>query len=210
MSSSFKEIFGNPTDALKNLIDVCEFPWEMLEKLEMFLNELPLGKHLGTIHPKACLRNPELVFLGEGAEIGPDVYIEGKAYIGNHAKVRHGAFLRGPVFMDDYTVCGHATELKKAILFPHASAAHFNYVGDSILGEKSQLGAGAICANLRFDKKEIIVRFLENRFVTKQKKLGALIGKETKVGCHAVLSPGTTIAPFSQILPQTSVKGYIQ
>lgn len=210
MSTSFKDFFGISTDPLKNLIDTCEFPWQMLEQLEAFLKQLPLGKHLGMIHKKACLQHPELVFVGEGAEIGPDVYIEGAAYIGNFAKVRHGAFLRGPIFMDEYAICGHATELKKAILFPYASAAHFNYVGDSILGKKSQLGAGATCANLRFDKKEIIVRLQQNRFVTKQKKLGALIGEEAKIGCHAVLSPGTTVAPFAQILPQTCVKGYIQ
>jgi len=210
MSASFKEIFGNPTQALKNLVDDCDLPWEMLEKLEAFLKTKPLGKHLGYIHPRSNISHPELVFIGEGAEIGPDVLIEGPAYIGNFAKIRHGAFLRGPVFVDDGALVGHATEIKQAILFPHAQAAHFNYVGNSILGEKSQLGAGAICANLRFDKKAVIVRFLENRFTTHHAKLGALVGKEAKVGCHAVLSPGTTLAPFAQVLPLASVKGFIE
>lgn len=208
MDLEFKDFFGTPSSLLEPLFEQSSFPWDMLEQLEVFLRTLALGQNHGLIHIKAHIDQMDQVYLGPGAEVGPGAYIEGPVYLGKNVKVRHGAYIRGPVFIDDDAVVGHASEIKHSILLLKASAAHFNYVGNSILGSNVQLGAGATCANLRFDKKPIIVRTAQKRHVTKHKKLGALIGWGSKIGCQAVTSPGAVIAPESMIAPVTSISGY--
>jgi UDP-N-acetylglucosamine diphosphorylase / glucose-1-phosphate thymidylyltransferase / UDP-N-acetylgalactosamine diphosphorylase / glucosamine-1-phosphate N-acetyltransferase / galactosamine-1-phosphate N-acetyltransferase len=208
MDSEFKDLFGYPSKQLEALFKHSVYPWQMLEKLLEYIHSLPLGLIHGSIDPRADVRDLSLVHLGHGSEIGPGALIEGAVFLGNNVKIRHGAYVRGPVFIDDDCVIGHASEVKHSIFFKNATAAHFNYVGNSILGQNAQLGAGATCANLRFDKKPIIVRTQTKRMPTEHKKMGALIGHDVKIGCQAVLSPGCIVAPQTMILPLSSIQGY--
>lgn len=210
MDLEFKDFFGTPSAILEPLFETSNYPWDMLEDLSAFLETLHLGQIHGHIDPRADVRDLSMVYMGYGAEIGPGALLEGMVFLGNNVKVRHGAYIRGPVFIDDDCVIGHASEVKHSIFFKNATAAHFNYVGNSILGHDVQLGAGATCANLRFDKKPIIVRTQTQRLATKHKKLGALLGKSSKIGCQTVMSPGSVIAPCAEIPPVVSVSGYIQ
>lgn len=210
MDIEFKDFFGTPSAILEPLFETSCYPWDMLEDLPAFLETLTLGQIHGHIDPRADVRDLSTVYMGYGAEIGPGALLEGMVFLGNNVKVRHGAYIRGPVFIDDDCIIGHASEVKHSIFFKKASAAHFNYVGNSILGQEAQMGAGATCANLRFDKKPIIVRTEHTRFATKHKKLGALLGMGSKIGCQTVMSPGSVVAPLAQISPVLSVSGYIQ
>lgn len=210
MHQDFKDFFGIPDKTLKSFFESSLFPWDMLEKLEEFLNTLTLGQVHGYIDPRADVRDLSKIYVGHGAEIGPGALIEGMVFLSDNVKVRHGAYVRGPCFIGNGAVIGHATEVKHSIFFDKASAAHFNYVGNSVLGAEVQLGAGATCANLRFDKKPIIVRTASSRIPTVHKKLGALIGTGAKLGCQAVLSPGCVVEPHSQIPPLTLGQGFYE
>lgn len=210
MDVEFKDFFGTSSEDLKKYLDSCSHPWDMLENLELFLKTLPLGQIQGYIHPKADIDDLNVLYVGSGAEIGPGVLIEGPVFLANNVKVRHGAYIRGPCFIDEGSIIGHATEVKHSIFFKQASAAHFNYVGNSILGSQVQLGAGATCANLRFDKQEIIVKTKTRKIPTKHKKLGALIGQQAKLGCQVVLSPGCIVDSGAQIPPLTVGQGFYE
>lgn len=185
-------------------------PWEMLERLEEFLKTLPLGQVHGHIDPRADVDDFKTIYVGSGAEVGPGALIEGLVFLGDNVKVRHGAYIRGPCFIDQGSIIGHATEVKHSIFFESASAAHFNYVGNSVLGSQVQLGAGATCANLRFDKQPIIVRTKTRRLPTTHKKLGALIGHGAKLGCSAVISPGCIVDSLAQVPPLTLCQGFYE
>ncbi len=210
MNNDFQDFFGKPESTLKSLFDEVEYPWQMLEKLPAFLESLPLGTLQGALDPKASVNDPSKLYLGKNSEIGPNVLIEGAVYIGNNVKIKHAAYLRGPLFIEDGCVIGHASEIKHSIFFAGATAAHFNYVGNSVLGKEVQLGAGATCANLRFDKKNIIIRTFSHRLQTEHRKMGAFIGQGAQVGCQAVLSPGCIIAQEAQVPPLTAVKGFFE
>ncbi len=210
MHEDFKELFGKPDARLQKLFYEVSYPWDLLEKLVQFLEMLPLGEIHGFIDPKADVRDLSKIYLGKGAEIGPGALIEGPVYLADRVKVRHGAYIRGPAYIAEGAVIGHASEIKHSIFFERATAAHFNYVGNSILGYNVQLGAGATCANLRFDRRAIVVRSAKSRFATEHIKMGALIGKESKLGCQAVLSPGAVLEKDSIVPPLLSVQGYYQ
>jgi NDP-sugar pyrophosphorylase family protein len=208
MDPFFKDLLGQSSSILKDLFESQLYPWQMLEKLKEFMNCLDLGQIYGFIDPRADVRDLSTLYLGEGSEIGPGALIEGSVYLGRNVKVRHGAYIRGPVFIDDESVIGHASEIKHSIFFKQTSAAHFNYVGNSVLGCDVQLGAGATCANLRFDKKPVIIRTQTERLITEHKKMGAIIGQGARVGCQAVLSPGCVVNKNALILPLTNVQGF--
>jgi len=122
--------------------------------------------------------------------VEPGSYIEGPCVIGDGCHIRHGAYIRPYVLTGNGCVLGHASEFKHSVLLDDVCAAHFNYVGDSILGNRVQLGAGAICANFRLDSKEVMVKIGEDHFKTGTKKFGAIIGDQSKVGCNSVINPG--------------------
>lgn len=154
------------------------------------------------------LDRPDVIAIGKGAIIEPGVYIQGPCIIGKGAILRHGAYLRGGVVCGDHVVVGHSSEIKHAILMNFAAATHFTYVGDSILGNNVNLGAGVKCANLRLDRKEIRPGM---------KKFGACIGDRSQIGCNCVLNPGTlmgrgcTAYPLlnfgGKIAPHTQIQG---
>lgn len=182
--------------------------WSPLHILDSYLKqkdysieiELPLGVHL--------LR-PELISIGKGTVIDPGVCIQGPCIIGKNCIIRHGAFLRDGVICGDHCTIGHSTEIKHAILLNYAHATHFTYVGDSIVGNWVNLGAGVKCANLRLDGRVVEVSSGERKIKTGLKKFGAIIGDRAQIGCNCVLNPGTLMGRESLSYPLLNLGGHI-
>jgi NDP-sugar pyrophosphorylase family protein len=148
------------------------------------------------------------VFIGPGTVIEPGVMIKGPAIIGADVEVRQGAYIRGDAIVADRAVVGHTTEVKNAILMEHAQAAHFAYVGDSILGARVVLGAGTKLANLKIVDSLVTVRAGERRYETGLRKFGAILGDRVETGCNSVTMPGTVLAPGCLVYPNTTARGY--
>ena len=176
--------------------------WDALTALDAFAATITHDIR-GRVHPTAVIEGT--VFMHETASIGPHAYIEGPAYIGPHAIVGPGAYLRGPVVLGPEAVAGHASEVKRSILLTGARAAHFNYVGDSILGARVNLGAGVKLANFKTFGDEIVI----NGKPSGQRKFGAAIGDYCSVGCNAVLAPGTVLGQHTIVYHGASVRGTI-
>ncbi len=179
-----------------------KFPWEILRALDDFANSISDNRR-GVIHPSAIVEGN--VYLHETAEIGPHVYIEGPAWIGPKAKVKHGAYLRGGVVLAEGAEVGAKTEVKRSIFMKKAKAAHLNYVGDSILGNEVNLGAGVKLANFKTFGTNITIEGQE----TGLRKLGALIGDKSSIGCNAVTTPGTIIGKNTIAYNCVVLKGVI-
>jgi UDP-N-acetylglucosamine diphosphorylase / glucose-1-phosphate thymidylyltransferase / UDP-N-acetylgalactosamine diphosphorylase / glucosamine-1-phosphate N-acetyltransferase / galactosamine-1-phosphate N-acetyltransferase len=192
-----------------SLFEGCEYPWQALEHLESYLKSLKLGNIEVEVPPSAYLIHPESISIGMGTIIEPGAYIEGPCIIGRDCTVRHGAYIRTNVVVGDSCVIGHDTEVKHSIFFNSASAAHFNYVGDSILGHRVNLGAGVKCANLRLDHQTIHVILPHERINTGLHKLGAIVGDGAQVGCNCVINPGTILGRHSFCFPCLNVYGFI-
>ena len=133
----------------------------------------------------------------------------GPAIIGKEAEVRHCAFIRGNAIVGEGAVVGNSTELKNVVLFNKVQVPHYNYVGDSVLGYKSHMGAGSITSNVKSDKKLVVVKTSEGNIETGMKKFGAMLGDEVEVGCGSVLNPGTVVGSHSNIYPLSSVRGFV-
>lgn len=151
----------------------------------------------------------ENVWIAKSAKVAPTAYINGPAIIGKDAEVRHCAFIRGNALVGEGAVVGNSTELKNVILFDKVQVPHYNYVGDSILGYKSHMGAGSITSNVKSDKKLVVVKGKEARIETGLKKFGAMLGDEVEVGCGSVLNPGTVVGSHTNIYPLSSVRGVV-
>lgn len=205
---SYDTFFELKNFSHKELFLYTEFVWEPLQKLEKYLLSQSLGKIEVSIPDGVYIENKSLVSIGKGTVLEPGCYIKGPCIIGKNCQIRHGSYIRENVLIGDDCVVGHATEIKHSILLNHAQIPHFNYVGDSILGNHAHLGSGAICANLRLDKKEISVRFDGKKVETKMKKLGAILGDHAQVGCNAVLNPGTFLGKNSICYPSVHASGY--
>lgn len=166
---------------------------DVLKKLSSYFKKQKLGKIDISLPENVYLENPHLISIGEGTIIEPGVYIKGPVIIGKNCEIRHGAYIRENVILGDEVVIGHNSEIKHSILLPRSHVAHFNYVGDSILGSDTNLGAGVICANFRLDGKEIFIRLKEKKEGTGLRKLGVILGDGSKIGCNSVINPGTLI-----------------
>jgi NDP-sugar pyrophosphorylase family protein len=192
------------------IFEGCTCPWDALKKLETYLKTLPLGKIHVKIPEGAFLVNPEIISIDEGSVIEPGAYIKGPCVIGKNVQIRQGAYIRSNVLVGDNAVIGHDTEIKHSIVMNHAAAAHFAYLGDSILGNQVNLGAGTKCANLRLNHQEIYV----GGIATGLKKFGAILGDGTQLGCNCVTNPGTVTGKgvlahpcvnFGGIVPAASI-----
>lgn len=200
-----KHIFEDLNQTLaKELLESVEYPWEALPKIGEFIKKI--GK---TLPEDEYERRGDDVFIAKSAKIYPNTYIEGPAIIGKETQVRPGAFIRGNALVGDGAVVGNSTELKNVILFNKVQVPHYNYVGDSILGYKSHMGAGAITSNVKSDKTLVFVRGVELKRETGLKKMGAILGDHVEVGCGSVLNPGTIVGSYSTIYPLSSVRGYV-
>lgn len=186
-----------------------EEPWKILLKLEAYLKALPLGFKNGLISSQAYLINEELISIGEGTIVEPGAYIQGPCVIGKNCTIRHGAYLRGNVLIGDGCVVGHASEIKQAILLNGAHVSHFNYVGDSILGNQVNLGAGVKCANFKLDGTGVKVRLGLEVESTHMRKLGVILGDRSQLGCNSVTNPGTLIGKDVWCHPHMNLRGFI-
>jgi NDP-sugar pyrophosphorylase family protein len=155
------------------------------------------------------LEHQELISIGEGTLIEPGVLIQGPCIIGKHCTIRHGAYIRPSVICGDHCHIGHSTELKHSILLDHAAATHFAYVGDSILGNQVNLGAGVKCANLRLDRRDVHLSIDGKKIKTGLKKFGAIVGDRVQIGCNSVLNPGTLVGRESFSDPLMDLRGFI-
>ncbi len=186
------------------LLSGTQYPWETLDKLKGFI--LELGATLSEEeynHPQ-----PD-VWIAKDAEVFGSAYIKGPCIIGHKTEVRQCAFIRGSALVGDGCVVGNSTELKNVILFDGVQVPHFNYVGDSVLGYKAHMGAGAITSNVKSDKTDVAIKDCGECLATGRHKLGAILGDFVEVGCNSVLNPGTVIGRNTNIYPLSSVRGVI-
>ena len=184
---TIKNLYNHMDETIaKDIFEGATYPWEILPKISGFIKEL--GKTLPA---------------DEYDQVGEDVWIA------KSATVFQTAFIRGNAIVGEGAVVGNSTELKNVILFNKVQVPHYNYVGDSILGYKSHMGAGSITSNVKSDKKLVVVKAGDERIETGLKKFGAMLGDEVEVGCGSVLNPGTVIGSHSNIYPLSSVRGFV-
>lgn len=164
--------------------------WQALKNLKSYFDAFNLGRVCCRIPTGVTLIRPDQIFIGEKTRVEPGVCIQGPCIIGNQCEIRHGAYIRPYSIIGDQCTVGHVVEVKHSILLNNASAAHFNYVGDSILGNRVNLGAGVVCANLRLDRKEVSVCVGHEKIKTGLRKLGTIIGDDSQIGCNTVINPG--------------------
>lgn len=186
------------------LFEGAEYPWELLPKISSFI--LELGKSLPKDRYEQIQEN---VWAAKSAKIAPSACINGPAIIDEEAEIRHCAFIRGNAIVGKGAVVGNSTELKNVILFNKVQVPHYNYVGDSILGFKSHMGAGSITSNVKSDKTLVVVKDGEEEIETGLKKFGAMLGDNVEVGCNSVLNPGTVIGRNTNVYPTSMVRGCI-
>ena len=189
------------------IFEGCEWAWDALKKIQAYLqNHLRPGLH-NRCEGVAFIGAQ--VFIGEGTLVEDGAMIKGPAIIGRNCQIRHNAYIREQVIVGDNCVVGNSCELKNSILFNHAVAPHFNYVGDSILGYKAHLGAGVKISNFKLIPGNIVVELDGRPFDTGLRKFGALLGDGTDIGCNAVLNPGSVIGRGSVIYPNTNWRGVL-
>ena len=186
------------------LLDKLTYPWEALPKISDFI--LKLGP---TLSPEEYDQRGDNVWIAKSARVFDSAYINGPAIIGPNTEVRQCAFIRGSALVGAGCVIGNSTELKNVILFDSVQVPHYNYVGDSILGYKSHMGAGSITSNIKSDKTLIVISADGDRMETGLKKIGAMLGDRVEVGCNSVLNPGAIIGKDSTIYPLSMVRGFI-
>lgn len=197
------QLFSSIPDYMQDLFSDTEYPWEILDRI---------GEYIDSIYNDLITRGySEIkpgVLAGERTVIAKSAYIESPAIIGPNSEIRHCAFIRGNVITGEGCVIGNSTEVKNSVLFNNVQVPHFNYVGDSVLGNKSHLGAGAVCSNVRQDKSNITVK-TEPPIATNRRKFGAIICDNVEIGCGSLINPGSIIGHSSRIYPLTSVRGVI-
>lgn len=186
------------------LIRKYEMPWEILPNIKQYIKEL--GENLNEEYELI----KENVWVHKDAKVAESASITGPCIIDDGAEVRHCAFIRGGVVIGKNSVLGNSCEIKNSILFDNVQVPHFNYVGDSILGSHSHMGAGSITSNVKSDKSLVKIKYNDKVYETGIKKVGAFLGDNVEVGCNSVLNPGTIIKPNSNVYPLTSVRGIIE
>ena len=204
------------------MLDICDFcdlehtvaksyllsfryPWQSLRELKAFI--CTVGESLN----KCDYRNvSEGIWIHKSATVARSAQICPPCIIGEGSEIRHCAYIRGSVLIGKSCVIGNSTEIKNSILFDGVQVPHYNYIGDSILGYKVHLGAGAVTSNVKSDKSEVCLRFDEEKLHTQMKKLGAIIGDFAEIGCGSVLNPGTIIGRNTTVYPLVSVRGTIK
>ena len=199
-----KNLYKLDETIAKELLEKHEYPWEVLPEISEFI--IQLGNKLDETKYKKL---GEDIWVAKNAKVAPTAYIHGPAIIGENAEIRHCAFIRGKAIVGEGAVVGNSTELKNVILFNKVQVPHYNYVGDSILGYKSHMGAGSITSNVKSDKKLVIVKNGKEKIETGINKFGAMIGDEVEVGCGSILNPGTVVGKNTNIYPLSSVRGVI-
>ena len=181
-----------------------EYPWEALPHVADFI--VKLGMEL---QEAAYSRVAEDIWIAKSARLASTAQIKGPCIICEGAEVRQGAFIRGSALVGSGAVVGNSTELKNCILFDGVQVPHYNYVGDSILGYRAHMGAGAITSNVKGDRTPVTVQCGEVRVETRLSKLGSMLGDYAEIGCNSVLNPGTVVGAHTNVYPLSSVRGYV-
>ena len=199
-----KEMYTLEETIAKDLFEGVTYPWEVLPKISSFILELG-----ASLPEEEYEKRGENVWVARSAKVAPTAFIGGPAIIGKDAEVRHCAFIRGNAIVGEGAVVGNSTELKNVVLFNKVQVPHYNYVGDSILGYKSHMGAGSITSNVKSDKKLVVVKTPEGNIETGMKKFGAMLGDHVEAGCGTILNPGSVVGPHTNIYPLSSVRGFV-
>ena len=195
------ELFNIEDSELKEFFGKFSYPYEILPNIHDYI--LELGSKL---NPNDYKKIDDNIWIHKSVKVGSGVEINGPVIIMEGVTLRHNAFIRGDVIVGPNSVVGNACELKNSILLSHVEVPHFNYVGDSILGNYAHLGAGVILSNLRLDKKNIRI----NQIDTNLRKIGAFVGDNVQIGCNSVLCPGTIVYPNVIVYPGIVIKGIIE
>ncbi len=199
-----KNLFNMDETIARDIFTDIDYPWEILPLIGDFTKKL--GESLSE---EDYTKQGEDIWIAKSATVAPTASITGPCIIGKNTEVRPGAFIRGKVIVGENCVVGNSTELKNVILFNNVQVPHYNYVGDSILGYKSHMGAGSITSNVKSDKTKVTINYKGEKLQTGLKKMGAMLGNYVEVGCNSVLNPGTVIGVNTNIYPLSSVRGYI-
>lgn len=201
---TIKELYDLTETVAKPLLESVTYPWEALPKIKDFIIELG-----NSLDPEEYEKRGENIWIHKSATVFDSAYIAGPCIIGKDTEVRQCAFIRGSALVGDNCVVGNSTELKNVIIFNNVQVPHYNYVGDSILGFHSHMGAGSITSNVKSDKTLVHVKGADFDIATGMKKFGAMLGDYVEVGCNSVLNPGTVIGSHSNIYPLSRVRGYV-
>lgn len=195
-----KDLFDCRTPLVQSLFEEAEYPWEMLPKIKEYIKSL-----IASGLPDYT-EIYDGVFVGENVKIASTATIEAPAIIGAGTEIRPGAYLRGNVICGENCVIGNSSELKNCVLLEHVQVPHYNYVGDSVLGNNAHMGAGSICSNLKSDGKSVVIHG-DIDYATGLRKIGGILGDGADVGCGCVLNPGTVIGKNTSVYPLTSLRG---
>ena len=201
---TIKDLYDLDHTLAKNYLAQFTYPWEALDGIKNLIVEL--GAQLSTDEYDEV---SEHVWVHKTAKVFPSAYLGAPCIIGPNTEVRHCAFIRGSALVGADCVVGNSCELKNVILFDHVQTPHYNYVGDSILGYYSHMGAGSITSHVKSDKKLVVVHNREESIETGRKKFGAMLGDNVEVGCNSVLNPGTVIGRGSRVYPTSCVRGVV-
>ncbi|MBQ9152502.1 MAG: UDP-N-acetylglucosamine pyrophosphorylase [Solobacterium sp.] len=201
---TIKDMYDLDHTAAKDYLSQFTYPWEALKGIKDLILEIGAG-----LDPEEYTEVSEHVWVHKTAKVFPSAYLGEPCIIGPNTEVRHCAFIRGSALVGADCVVGNSCELKNVILFDHVQTPHYNYVGDSILGYYSHMGAGSITSNVKSDKKLVVVHNGSEQIETGLKKFGAMLGDHVEVGCNSVLNPGTVIGRNSRVYPTSCVRGVV-
>lgn len=200
---SISQLFSAVPDYLKPLFDSADYPWEILPEIGKFISEI-----YRQCPSEEFTEYTEGVLAGKGTSISETACICAPAIIGSNCEIRHCAYIRGNVIIGDGCVIGNSCEIKNSVILDHAQIPHYNYVGDSIIGNYAHMGAGSICSNVKGDKRSVTVKTAPS-VNTGLRKFGAVLGDYAEIGCGCVLNPGTIVGKNTRIYPLTSVRGAV-
>lgn len=198
------ELFDLRRTIAAELFKGKQYPWEVLGEIESFIYELG-----PSLDPEIYDNPKEGVWIAKDAKLFDSVYIAPPCIIDCGAEIRHCAFIRGSAIVGKNAVVGNSVEIKNSILFDNVEAPHYNYVGDSILGFRAHMGAGSITSNVKSDRLPVVIKAGAQSIQTGRKKIGAMLGDYSEVGCNSVLNPGTIIGAHTNVYPTSSVRGVI-
>ena len=203
--AKIKSMYNLDETIAKELFEGKEYPWEVLPEISDFI------KKLGpTLDPERYEQRGEDIWVAKSATVFDSAYLHGPLIIDEDAEVRQCAFIRGSAIVGKNCVVGNSTELKNVCLFNNVQVPHYNYVGDSVLGYKSHMGAGSITSNVKQDKTLVVVKSRDGEKIeTGLKKFGAMLGDNVEIGCNSVLNPGTVVCARSNVYPLSSVRGVV-
>lgn len=203
-SYTVKELFSLENTIAAEIFQNITYPFEVLPKIGQFIKDLGAKLDKNIFEEKG-----ENIWIAKSAKVAPSASITGPCIIDEDAEIRHCAFIRGNALVGKGAVVGNSTELKNVILFDKVQVPHYNYVGDSVLGYRSHMGAGSITSNVKSDKTLVVFNSPDGKIETGLKKFGAMLGDCVEVGCGSVLNPGTIIGKNSNVYPLSSVRGFI-